>query len=450
MSQNRENVMGTKPMNKLLITMSLPLMLSMLIQAMYNVVDSMFVSWYNANAFTALSLAFPIQNLMIAVAVGTGVGVNALLSRKLGEKDYDGANKIATHGVFLGICSYIVFLVVGLAVLKPFFSMQTDIEQIVDYGVQYISICIIGSFSVFLQVMFERLMQSTGKTLYVMLSHSVGAVVNIILDPILIFGYLGFPQMGIIGAALATVIGQFCGMLFAISLHHYKNSEVRLKIKGFKPNKHIIGKIYSVALPSIIMQSIGSVMVFGLNKVLIKFTETAVSVFGVYFKLQSFIFMPVIGINNGMVPIIGYNYGAKKRDRILLVIKLAVIYAVSIMLVGTLLFQIFPEQIFKIFNPTANMLDMGVLSLKIISVHFVFAGVSIVLSSTFQAMGHAVKSMLISIARQLLVLLPVATLLSLSGNVGMVWWAFPIAELVSLGLCIVFFISLYKKVIIKV
>ncbi len=443
MSTLKENKMGIMPVNKLLISMSLPLMLSMLIQALYNIVDSMFVSWYSADAFNALSLAFPIQNLLIAISVGTGVGVNALLSRKLGEKDFDGANKFATNGLFIAMCSYVVFLVIGLLSIRPFFKMQIDNAATIEYGVRYLSVCIIGSFSVFGQVMFERFMQATGKTLFVMMSHGIGAIVNIVLDPLLIFTF----KMGVYGAALATIIGQFCGMVFAIILHHFKNPEVRLTLRGFKPSGKTVLSIYKVALPSIVMQSIGSVMVFALNKVLLFFSDAAVSVFGVYFKLQSFIFMPIIGMNNGMVPIIGYNYGAKNRDRIIKVIKYAAIYAVIIMSIGIAAFQIFPNQIFAMFNPTEEMLEIGILALRIISTHFIFASVSIVLSSTFQAFGHAWKSMVVSIARQLVVLVPTAYILSFTGDVNNVWWAFPIAELVSLLMCIGFFLHLYNKVI---
>ncbi len=454
MSQPTENKMGTMPINKLLISMSVPLMVSMLIQALYNVVDSMFVSWYDTNAFNALSLAFPVQNLLIAIAVGTGVGVNALLSRKLGQKDFDGANKIATNGLFIAICSYVVFAIVGLLFVKPFFQIQIDNQNTINFGVQYLSICIAGSLAVFVQIMFERFMQSTGKTLCVLLSHSIGAVVNIILDPLLIFSELKIGEitivganLGVYGAALATVIGQICGMIFAIVVHHYKNHEVRLQPRGFKPCKETIVSIYKVALPSIVMQSIGSVMVFTFNKVLLMFSEAAVSVFGVYFKLQSFILMPVIGMNNGMVPIISYNYGAQKRKRITKVIKYASIYAVVIMALGIAIFQIFPDQIFAMFNPTEQMLKIGALALQIISTHFIFAGVSIVLSSTFQAFGHAWKSMIVSIARQLVVLIPVAYLLSKTGDVNAVWWSFPIAEIVCLIICIIFYIDLYKKII---
>ena len=434
------------PINRLLISMSVPLMVSMLIQALYNIVDSMFVAQINNAAFEALSLAFPIQNLLIAIAVGTGVGVNALLSRKLGEKDFEGANRIASNGVFIAACSYVVFAVVAGFSLRPFFAIQTDDQKIIEYGVQYLSVCVLGSFAVFMQIMFERLMQATGKTLLVLCSHSFGALINIVLDPVLIF----VCRMGVYGAALATVIGQFGGMLLAITLHHLKNHEVRLTVRGFKPSGSTVLSIYKVALPSIVMQSIGSVMVFTFNNVIKGLSDAAVSVFGVYFKIQSFIFMPIFGMNNGMVPIIGYNYGAKKRERIVSVVKCAITYAVIIMTVGMLIFLLFPGFIFGMFNPTAEMMKIGPTALRVISVHFIMAAVGIVLSSTFQAFGHAWKSMVTSIARQLVVLIPAAWLLSFTGNIDLVWWAFPIAELVSLAMCVFFYIGLYKKIIKKV
>lgn len=446
-NQIKENKMGTMKINKLLITTSAPLMLSMLIQALYNIVDSIFVSWYDNNALTAVSLAFPAQNLVIAVAVGTGVGVSALVSRKLGQKDNIGVTKTATNGLFLALCSYLLFLIVGLTCIRPFFAIQISNEQIIKYGWQYLTICMCGSLAVFVQVMFERYMQSTGKTVCVMLSHSVGAIVNIIFDPIFIFAF----DMGIVGAALATVLGQFCGMAFAIILHSKLNHEVRLQLRGFKPDLTVIKEIYKIAVPSIVMQSIGSIMTFILNQILMTFGEVtgkiAVDVFGVYFKLQSFVFMPIFGLNNGMVPIIGYNYGAHNRDRIVKVIKYAITYAVSIMTVGILIFMIFPEQLLDIFKANEQMKQIGSTALRIISTHFIFAGVSIVISSTFQAFGHAVKSMIVSITRQLAVLLPTAFLLSLTGNVNAVWWALPVAELVSVILCISFFVNLYNKVI---
>lgn len=449
----KENKMGVMPVNKLLLSMSAPMMASMLVQALYNVVDSIFVSWIdktNDDALTAVSLAFPAQSLMIAVAVGTGVGVNALLSRRLGAKDFDGANKIAGNGLFLAACSYLVFLVLGLTVVRPFFAIQTNVRSIVDGGTVYLSICMCFSFGLFFNIMYERLMQSTGKTVYTMYCQGAGALVNIVLDPIFIFGYFGMPKMGVAGAAVATVAGQIFSMLLAMFFHHRYNREVRVNLRRFRPSLRAVRDIYAVALPSIIMQSIGSVMVFGMNKILIRFTETAATVFGVYFKLQSFVFMPVFGLNNGMVPIIGYNYGAGKRERIIKTIRCACIYAVCIMFAGLLIMQFVPRQILMIFNASDSLMSMGVPALRIISLHFMLAGIGIVLSSVFQALGHAFRSMLVSIARQIVVLLPAAFLLSLSGSVNAVWWAFPIAELVSVIMCIFFYFDLRKKVINRV
>ena len=442
-----ENKMGIMPINKLLLSMSAPMMVSMLVQALYNIVDSIFVSWFSEDALTAVSLAFPIQSLMIAVGVGTGVGVNSLISRRLGAKDFDGANKTAENGLFLAGCSYVLFLILGLTIVRPFFSVQTNVQAIVDNGVTYLTICSCCSFGLFFEVMYERLMQSTGKTVYIMFCQGAGAIVNIILDPILIFGLLGAPKMGIAGAAVATVAGQIFAMLLAMYLNHSRNHELKIRFRGFKPSLTAIKEIYAVALPSIVMQSISSVMVFGMNKILIRFTETAATVFGVYFKLQSFVFMPVFGLNNGMVPIIAYNYGAGKRERITATIRLACIYAISIMAAGTVLLQLFPRQILGIFNASANLISIGVPALRIISLHFIVAGVSIVMSSVFQALGHAVRSMIVSIARQLAVILPTAYLLSLTGNVAAVWWALPIAEVVSIIMCLAFYFDLRKRVI---
>lgn len=444
-----QNKMGLMPVNKLLISMSAPMMASMLVQALYNVVDSIFVSHITGDDFplTALSLASPAQTLMIAVGVGTGVGVNALLSRKLGEKDYDGADKIATTGVFLAFCSYIVFALLGIFAVRPFFQMQTNNPEIIKYGVEYLSVCYVLSFGFFFQIMYERLMQSSGKTLYIMFCQGLGAIINIIFDPIFIFCF----KMGVTGAAAATVLGQICAMLLAITLHHKKNREVKLSYSNlFKPKLGIIRNIYGIALPSIVMQSIGSLMVFLLNRILISFTETATAVFGVYFKLQSFVFMPVFGLNNGMVPIISYNYGAGKRERITKTIKLSLMYSFIIMSLGLIIIQLIPDKIFMLFNATEQTQAMGVVALRIISTHFPLAAFAIILSSVFQSLGKAVYSMVISIARQLVVLIPAAYLLSLSKTVDAVWWSFPIAEVASLTLCVIFYIDIYKKLIKKI
>ncbi len=445
-----ENKMGIMPVNKLLISMSLPMIVSMLVQALYNVVDSIFVSYVSENALTAVSLAFSAQNLMIAFASGTAVGVNALLSKSLGEKNFDKANKAAENGLFLALIEYLVFLVFGLFGSHFFYSVQTDVAEIVNGGSEYLSICLTCSFGVFGQIMTERLMQSTGRTVYTMFTQGLGAIINIVLDPILIFGLLGCPKMGVAGAAWATVIGQIAAFILALILNAKYNKDIQLSIKGFKPDFKIIGKIFSVGIPSIIMMAIGSVMNFSFNKILISFTETAAAVFGVYFKLQSFIFMPVFGMNNGIIPIIAYNYGAQKRKRMLKAVKLGIVYAAMFMIAGLLIMQFFPEQLLSIFNAQGAMIELGVPALRTISLCFVFAGVCIVVGSVFQALGRGTFSMIVSVARQLVVLIPSAYLLSLTGNVNNVWWAFPIAEIMSLAVSLICFIFLYKTVIKKI
>ena len=437
--------MGVMPVNRLILTMSLPMILSMLVQALYNIVDSMFVSRLSENALTAVSLAFPAQNLMIAVATGTGVGVNAALSRSLGERNFDRANKIADHAVFLAIASYAVFAVLGLFFSRQFFLWQTDIEEIVDQGTDYLRICTLFSFGLFLEIACERLLQSTGKTIYSMYTQGLGAIINIIFDPIMIFGLFGFPKMGVAGAAAATVFGQILAAVLGIFLNKTRNQEIHVSFRGFRPNSEIIRHIYSVGIPSIIMSSIGSVMTFGMNKILIGFTSTATAVFGVYFKLQSFVFMPVFGLNNGTVPIIAYNYGAAKPDRILKTLKLAICYAVGIMLIGFAVFQLLPDKLLLIFEASENMLNIGVPALRIISVSFLFAGYCIVCSSMFQALGHGLLSLLVSVFRQLLVLLPSAFLLSKIGGLDLVWYSFPIAEICSIFFSTYFLRHVYKK-----
>lgn len=443
-----ENKMGVMPLNRLLISMSVPMMISMLVQALYNIVDSMFVAQLSENALTAVSLAFPAQNLMIAVATGTGVGVNAALSRNLGEKNFDRANRIADHALFLAAMSYIVFALFGLFFVRQFFRLQTDIEEIVDLGTTYLRVCTIASFGLFMEIACERLLQSTGKTIYSMYTQGLGAIINIVLDPILIFGYFGAPALGIAGAAGATVFGQIIAFGLGFYLNKTKNHEITISLRSFKPNGEIIRHIYAVGVPSIIMASIGSIMTFGINKILIAFSSTATAVFGVYFKLQSFVFMPVFGLNNGMVPIVSYNYGARKRKRLVDTVKFSALLAVAIMLVGLVVIQLFPANILGLFEASPDMLAIGVPALRIISLCFVFAGFSIICSSTFQALGNGLLSMMISIVRQLLILLPAAFFLSLSGSVTAVWWAFPIAELASLALCVIFLRRIYRRVIL--
>ena len=448
-NQQTENKMGVMSVNRLLITMSLPMMISMLVQALYNIVDSIFVSKINEYALRAVSLAFPIQSLMIAVAVGTAVGLNAFLSKTLGEKDYEKANVIAENGVFIEFVSFLVFAVIGLLVSRPFFLSQTDIPEVAEYGTIYLTICCCASFGIFTQMAFERLLQSTGKTFYTMITQGVGAVTNLILDPIFIFGLFGLPEMGVAGAALATVLGQVVAGGLAIYLNHRVNTELHLSFKGFRPDGHLILQIYKVGIPSIVMQAIGSVMTYGMNLILGAF-GAAQTVFGIYFKLQSFIFMPVFGLNNGMVPIIAYNYGAKKRERVIQTMKSSIMYAVGIMLVGLVVMEIIPAQLIGLFNATDELIELGVPALRIICLSFCFAGFCIVVGSVFQALGNGVYSMIISIARQLCVLLPVAYLLSLSGNVNLIWWSFPIAEIASVTMSTFFLVKINREVISKI
>lgn len=447
MEIKEENKMGVMPVNRLLISMSLPMMLSMLVQALYNIVDSIFVSRIDENALTAVSLAFPLQTLMIALGIGTGVGINALLSKSLGEKDFEKADKTAVNGVFLAGVSYLIFLLAGIFVTGPFYLSQTQDPQILKYGRQYLTIVCCCSAGVYTQIVFERLLQSTGKTFYTMITQGTGAIINIILDPIFIFGYFGVPRMGVAGAAVATVTGQMIAGTIAIIVNKKKNTEITLRFQGFRPDPAIIRQIYQVGIPSIVMQAIGSVMTYGMNQILLAFTSTAAAVFGVYFKLQSFIFMPVFGLNNGMVPIVAYNYGAGRKDRLIQTIKLSIAYAVCLMIIGFTAFQVFPEQLFSLFDASETMLEIGIPALRTISCSFLLAGFCIVCGSVFQALGNGVYSMIVSIARQLLVLLPVAYLLSLAGNVIYVWWAFPIAELMSLLLSVFFLVRIYNKVI---
>ncbi len=445
----KENKMGVQPINSLLLTMSLPMMISMLVQALYNIVDSIFVSQINEHALRAVSLAFPIQSLMIAIAVGTSVGVNAFVSRSLGEKEFDRANRAATNGVFVELISYVLFILIGLFVSAPFYSSQTDIAQVREYGVTYLTICCTTGIGVFLQVIFERLLQSTGKTIYTMFTQGAGAIVNLILDPLFIFGIGFFPKMDVAGAAIATVCGQTVAGLLAIFFHVTYNKEIRVSFQGFRPDAKLIGQIYKVGAPSIVMQAIGSVMTYGMNLILASF-GAAQTVFGVYFKLQSFVFMPVFGLNNGMVPIVAFNYGAGKKDRVVKTMKTAIAYAVGIMLFGVLMMEVFPAQLLGFFNADEELLRLGVPALRIICTSFLFAGYCIVVGSVFQALGNGVYSMIVSIARQLCVLLPAAYLLSLSGNVNMIWLAFPIAELMSVAMTTYFLYRINKEIIIHI
>ena len=441
----QENKMGVMPCNRLLLSMSVPMMISMLVQALYNIVDSIFVARISESALTAVSLAFPVQSLMIAIMTGTGVGINARLSKKLGERNYESANHTAGNALLLSFCNMLFFILFGLLFTKMFFRAQTNDEEIVHYGIQYLTVVTILSGGFAFQITFERLVQATGRTLYSMMSQGTGAIINIILDPIFIFGLFGFPKLGVTGAALATVLGQWVAAGLGLYFNLHKNPDIRLAFRYLRPNRRIIEEIYAVGIPTIIMQSIGSVMTFGMNKILIVFSSTAAAVFGVYFKLQSFIFMPVFGLNNGVVPIIAYNYGAHKPDRIKRVFKLACMYAVGIMFIGMLLFQFGADQLLTLFSASDKMIEIGRVALRTISLSFLFAAFNIVCSSIFQALGHGMLSLWVSVIRQLVVLLPAAFVLAKWEGLTAVWWAFPIAEIVAFTLSLIFLRHILKK-----
>ena len=443
----QENKMGTQPIGRLMITMSLPIMISMLVQALYNIVDSIFVAKIHKDALTAVSMAFPIQTLMIAVGAGTGVGIKALLSKSLGEKNFERANRSANNGIFLAFISFLLFVVIGLCTTGIFYDFQTDNEAIRQYGKDYLYIVTMASLGIFMQMTFENLLQSTGKTIYSMYTQGAGAIINLILDPCLIFGWGPFPEMGVSGAALATVIGQFVAAGLGLLLNIKVNKELVISLKKYPPEKKTCKQIYAVGLPSIIMQSIGSVMTFALNKILIGYSDTAVAVLGVYFKLQSFIFMPIFGLNNGYIPIIAYNYGARKKKRIIKAFKCGALLAVSIMAVGMVIFLTIPDVLLGFFEADDEMLEIGVPALRIISAHFVLASFSIIMISTLQGLSKGIYSMIVSFSRQIIVLLPAAYILSKCFGLSAIWWAFPIAEVVSLTLCALFLAKTYRKMI---
>jgi len=441
----KENKMGTMPVNRLLITMALPMMLSMLVQACYNIVDSWFLAKVSEDCLTAVSLAFAVQMLIVSFAGGLGVGINALLSKSLGEKNFKEANRAAMNGIIIAAIGAVLFLVFGIFFCEFYFSSQTNDATIVKEGTSYLSICTIFSFAMISQMIFERLLQSTGKTIYSMITQMVGAVTNIILDPIFIFGLLGLPAMGTAGAAVATVCGQTVAAILAVVFNLKFNKEIRFSLRGLRLQLSTVRKILTVGFPAMIMQSVGSVMNFGMNQILLTFSSTATAVFGVYFKLNSFIFMPVFGMNNAVVPILAYNFGAKNKKRMTKTMKLSMLYAFMIMSIGLIIFQTVPDKLLGIFEASEQMLAIGIPALRTISWSFVIAAVCIILISSFQALGNGHYSLIISVCRQLLVLLPVAYVFSLTGNINMVWWAFPIAELVALGLSIIYFTRLYRK-----
>ncbi len=443
----RENKMGVMPVGKLLLNMAIPMIISMLVQAFYNVVDSVYVSRVSESAVTALSLAFPVQNMQIGFAIGIGVGVNSLLSKSLGEGNRDKANRTAGNGVFLALIAVAVFMLFGFFGTRPYYEMQSDVAETVEGGIAYSSICCIFTLGVFVEILGERLLQATGRTVHTMITQGTGAIVNIILDPIFIFGYFGIPAMGVAGAAVATVIGQWIAAALAMIFNLKYNPDVQLGLKYMKPDWKVIRQILTVGVPTIIMNSIGSIMNFGMNQVLLGFKtvgETAAGVFGIYFKLQSFFFMPLFGINNATISIIAFNYGAKKPDRIVKTLKIACGIALGLMIVGFLAFQLIPELLLALFNPSDSFLEIGCSALRIISWCFPVAAICISLGASFQALGNGIYSTITSLCRQLIVLLPVAYLLSLSGDVHLVWWSFPIAEVVSLTATVIFFVKIFR------
>ena len=444
----RENKLGVMPVGKLLFSMATPMILSMLVQALYNIVDSIYVAQISENAVTALSLAFPIQNLQIGGATGIAVGVNALLSKSLGQGNRDRANRAAGNGFFLVMILVAVFMIFGFVGVRPYYEMQSDVEEIVEGGIAYSSICCIFTLGVYVSILCERLLQATGRSVLTMVTQATGAVVNIILDPVFIFGFGPIPAMGIAGAAIATVIGQFCGAGLGLVLNLKCNKDIRLGFRFMKPLKDVIGPVLTVGIPSMIMMAIGSIMNFGMNQIFLGFADvgnTAAGIFGIYYKLQSFFFMPLFGLNNATISIVAFNFGARRKDRITRTLKLALATAMGFMILGLLAFQIIPDLLLGLFNPSDTFLAMGRTALKIISFHFPMAAVCIALGASFQALGNGIYSTITSLCRQLVVLLPAAWLLSMSGVVDRVWWAFPIAEVASMTITLIFFARIYRN-----
>ena len=446
----QENKMGTMPVGKLLFTMALPLVLSMLVQAFYNVVDSFYVSRISDSAVTALGLAFPVQNLIIGCSTGVGVGMNALLSKSLGQGNQERANQAAGNGIFLSICFALAFVVFGLVGARPYYAVQSAVAETVEGGTAYISICTLFSLGIFVEILGERLLQASGRTVYTLFTQGLGAVLNIILDPLFIFGFepLGIAPMGIAGAAVATVIGQWVAAIMAVIFNLFCNPDVQLKLRYIRPDPAIVKKILSIGVPSMIMMAIGSVMNVGMNQIFLGFKdygETAAGVFGIYFKLQSFVLMPLFGLNNASISILAFNYGARQPKRITKTLKLSTATALTIMVLGLTVFQVFPDQLLGIFNPSDTFMTLGKSALRIVSLHFPIAAICIALGASFQALGNGIYSTITSLCRQLLALLPAAYLLSLTGNVHAVWWAFPIAEIVSATVTLILFSRIYKK-----
>ena len=441
----KENKMGVMPVGKLLVNMALPMIISMLVQALYNVVDSIYVSRISESAVTALSLAFPVQNMQIGFAVGIGVGINSLLSKSLGEGNQEAANRTAGNGMVLMFIVTAAFMLFGMFGVRPYYEIQSNVAETVEGGIAYTRICCLFIMGSFMQIYAERLLQATGRTVLTMITQATGAIVNIILDPIFIFGWFGLPAMGMAGAAVATVIGQWTGAILGLYFNEKHNPDVQFGRRYAKLDGKIVKAILTVGVPSIIMNGIGSVMNFGMNQILQGFNETATSVFGIYFKLQSFFFMPLFGINGATISIIAFNYGARKPERIVKTLKLACGAGLTLMVSGFLVFQFVPDLLLGMFNPTEAFLKIGRAALRTISWSFPVAAVCIVLSASFQALGNGMYAPITSICRQLVVLLPAAYLLSLTGNVNMVWLAYPIAEVASGAATVYFFIRIFRQ-----
>lgn len=440
-----ENKMGVMPVGRLLANMALPIIIAMLVQALYNIVDSIYVSRVSESAVTALSLAFPVQNMQIGFATGIGVGVNSLLSKSLGEGDRETADRTAGNGILLMLIAVALFMLFGIFGARPYYEMQSHVAETVEGGISYVSICCIFTLGIFVEILGERLLQASGRTVYTMITQGTGAIINIVLDPVFIFGYFGIPAMGIAGAAVATVIGQWVAALLAVVFNLTRNPEVQLGLRYLRLRKAVVGPILTVGIPSIVMMAIGSVMNFGMNQILQGFDETATGVFGIYYKLQSFFFMPLYGLNNATISIVAFNYGAKKPKRITHTLKLACAVAFTLMVIGVAVFQAVPELLLGIFNPSDRFLEIGCSALRIISIHFPLAAFGIALSASFQALGNGIYSTIVSLCRQLVVLLPAAYLLSLSDNVHNVWWSFPIAEVISLTVTLLLFTRIYRQ-----
>ena len=441
----KENKMGVMPVGKLLVNMALPMIISMLVQALYNVVDSIYVSQISESAVTALSLAFPVQNMQIGFAVGIGVGVNALLSKSLGERTQEAANRPAGNGIILMLIVTVAFMLFGVFGVRPYYEVQSTVAETVEGGIAYTRICCLFVMGSFLQILSERLLQATGRTVLTMVTQATGAIVNIILDPVFIFGWFGLPAMGIAGAAVATVIGQWVGALLGLYFNEKHNPEVQFGRRYAALDGKIVCTILAIGIPSIIMNSVGSVMNFCMNQILQGFTETATGVFGIYFKLQSFFFMPLFGLNGAAISILAFNYGARKPERIVKTLKLVVGTALTLMVAGLIAFQLVPDLLLGMFNPSDAFLEIGRTCLRTISWSFPLAAISIALGSCFQALGNGMYATITSLARQLLVLLPVAYLMSLSGNVNRVWLSYPIAEVVACVITLVYFLRIYRQ-----